>query len=227
MIRSKGEANASLATRESSKDPIRTPSLTSFMIVGRVATVPLYSSVSPLSLALSFELLVIKRESNEPPSYLWALEPLLVSRRLSHSHSSRFQRTDRSMNLLPLFPTGEGQVGSWEEYESCKRCHPDLEEVMGKLLVQPTEGKLLADLYSIEGSSLNQLLPYPSKVRTVSRAKDFDLRLKNKAPSPVPHKPALLRTLSPGGRTAFFFSSLPLITTRLDDAHRAGSRPAV
>lgn len=98
MIRSKGEANASLATRESSKyesihllantgssktgfhflrpsvsllrDPIR--SLTSFMIVGRVATVPLYSSVSPLSLALSFELLVIKRESNEPPSYLWA-----------------------------------------------------------------------------------------------------------------------------------------------------------
>ncbi|GMN71896.1 hypothetical protein TIFTF001_054167 [Ficus carica] len=105
----------------------------------------------------------------------------LPLRRLSHSHSSRFQRTDRSMNLLPLFPTGEGQVGSWEEYESCKRCHPDLEEVMGKLLVQPTEGKLLADLYSIEGSSLNQLLPYPSKVRTVSRAKDFDLRLKNKA----------------------------------------------
>lgn len=84
-------------------------------------------------------------------------------------------------DLLPLFPTGEGQVGSWEKYESCKRCHPDLEEVMGKLLVQPTEGKLLADLYSIEGSSLNQLLPYPSKVRTVSRAKDFDLRLKNKA----------------------------------------------
>lgn len=92
-------------------------------------------------------------------------------------------------DLLPLFPTGEGQVGSWEEYESCKRCHPDLEEVMGKLLVQPQPttsngGKLLADLYSIEGSSLNQivqLLPYPSKVRTVSRAKDFDLRLKNKA----------------------------------------------
>jgi hypothetical protein len=41
------------------------------MILGRVATVPLYSSVSPLSLAFSFELLVIKRESNEPPSGLY------------------------------------------------------------------------------------------------------------------------------------------------------------
>lgn len=29
---------------------------------------------------------------------------------------------------------------------------------MGKLLVQPTEGKLLADLYSIEGSSINQIV---------------------------------------------------------------------
>lgn len=53
------------------------------MIVGRVATLPLYSGVSPLSLALSFELLVIKRESNEPPSgpvpKLWKREPLLSS----------------------------------------------------------------------------------------------------------------------------------------------------
>lgn len=53
---------------------------------------------------------------------------------------------------------------------------------MGKLLVQPTEGKLLADLYLIEGSSINQCCAlYPNKVRTVSRAKDFDLRLKNEA----------------------------------------------
>lgn len=53
---------------------------------------------------------------------------------------------------------------------------------MGKLLVQPTEGKLLADLYLIEGSSINQCCAlYPSKVRTVSRAKDCDLRLQNEA----------------------------------------------
>lgn len=42
-------------------------------------------------------------------------------------------------------------------------------------------GKLLADLYSIEGSSLNQIVQLlrPSKVRTVYRAKDFDLGLLN------------------------------------------------
>jgi hypothetical protein len=73
--------------------------------------------------------------------------------------SGPFQAKNTGLgDLLPTFPTGEGQVGSWEEYESCKRCHPDLEEVMGKLLVQPTEGKLLADLYSIEGSSINQIV---------------------------------------------------------------------
>ena len=115
---------------------------------------PSFPSVEPLPfLSLSAD-----RPINE---YVWhqlfhlyasPFHPPIVS-------SGPFQAKNTGLgDLLPLFPTGEGQVGSWEEYESCKRCHPDLEEVMGKLLVQPTEGKLLADLYSIEGSSLNQIV---------------------------------------------------------------------
>ncbi|KAL2559421.1 hypothetical protein Fot_04160 [Forsythia ovata] len=38
-------------------------------------------------------------------------------------------------DLLPPFPKCEGRVGSCKEYEGSKRCHPNMDEVMGKLLV--------------------------------------------------------------------------------------------
>lgn len=86
------------------------------------------------------------------------MTPTFSSVRLSLLPSLSSQSKNRALgDLLPLFPTGEGQVKSWEEYESCKRCHLDLEEGMGKLLLKPSEGKLFADLYSIEGSSINSL----------------------------------------------------------------------
>ncbi|KAL0315238.1 UNVERIFIED_CONTAM: hypothetical protein Scaly_2875500 [Sesamum calycinum] len=55
----------------------------------------------------------------------------------------------RKVNVLTK---GKKIKSTWKwrkERPTCKRCHPDLTEVMGKLL---------ADLYSIEGSSLNQIV---------------------------------------------------------------------
>lgn len=115
-----------------------------------------------LFIFLTVEPLPFLSLSADRPRKLVRVTPTFSSVRLSlppSLSSGPFQAKNTGLGeLLPPFPTGEGQVGSWEEYESCKRCHPDLEEVMGKLLVQPTEGKLLADLYSIEGSSINQIV---------------------------------------------------------------------